>query len=243
MVRNVTSMAPLGLALAMVASGCALLGADPRPVTMAQLITGAYDPAAVESVDLESFGVSFDDAGTFCEAAGTVPLRWTVDALVPMQVWVDAFSELDDVPEAAAPAVEHLVDFTQRRLRWSLSGEGERPTWDTATTTAAEALIDAALTGCPDLPMIVGLPGQSDRPSGWADMSDVEVADHCESMRRRFEEGVVQYEIDDGRPPRHHMELDLPITYYGQSDYFGLLLDEGGRPHVVPVPGGACDLS
>ena len=90
------------------------------------------------------------------------------------------------------------------------------------------------------LPTAVG-PGQSERPPGWSDMSVVEVAAHCGSMAARLEEGVAEYEIDHGRPPRHHMELDLPIAYYG-SDFHGIVIDAAGRPLVVPVPGGACDL-
>jgi hypothetical protein len=38
------------------------------------------------------------------------------------------------------------------------------------------------------------------------------------------------------------MELDLPLAYYGASDFHGIVTDADGRPVVVPVPGGACDL-
>ena len=159
-----------------------------------------------------------------------------------MQVWVDTYAGVIDMPEAVAPSAQHLIGFTERRLRWSLTGQGERPTWDAETVAAAETLMDVAITTCPDLPMVVGLSGQSDRPSGWSDMSDVEVAAHCESIARRFEEGVAEFEVDRGRPPRHHMELDLPIAYYGASDFHGIVIDAAGRPIVVPVPGGGCDL-
>lgn len=234
-------IALLVLALGVVGSGCALLDEDPRRVTMPELIAGAFDPESADGVDTGSLGARFEGADTFCEAAKMVPLRWTVDALVPMQLWVDTYSGLTDVPDAVAPSVQHLVDFTRRRLRWSLSGVGDRPTWDAETIAAAESLIDTAITSCPDLPMVIGPPRQSQRPSGWSGMTDEEVADHCDWIASRFEEGVVQYEIDHGRPPRHHMELDLPIAYYGESDFHGLVLDEEGRPRVVPVPGGACD--
>jgi hypothetical protein len=233
---------PLGLTLGLVTSGCALLDADPTRVTMAELLTGAYDPDEVTGFDVDSMGVELPEAASFCEAVGLVPLRWTVDALVPMQVWVDTYGPLTDVPDPARPSVEHLVEFTERRLRWSLTGEGERPVWDAETVAAAEVLIDVALATCPDLPMVVGFPGQSDRPSGWADMSDAEVADHCASMARRFEEDVAAFEADYGRPPRHHMEMDLPVAYYGTDDWHGIATDADGRPQVVPVPGGGCDL-
>ena len=230
------------LALALVAGGCTLLDRDPTRATMAELFTGTYDPERIEGVDLGGFSVSLGDTTTFCAAAATAPLRWTAGALVPMQVWVDTYAAVVDMPEAVAPSAQHLLDLTERRLRWSLSGEGERPTWDAETVAAAQTLMDVAITTCPDLPMVVGLPGQSERPPGWSDMSEVEVVAHCESMARRFEEGVAEYRAQYGRLPRHHMELDLPIEYYGTSDFHGLVTDAAGRPMVMPVPGGACDL-
>ena len=233
----------MALALVFVAGGCALLDRDPTRVTMAELWTGAYDPEQVEGVDVSEFGVVADGPVTFCEAAATTPLRWTVDALVPMQVWVDTYTAVIDMPEDVVPSSQHLVDLTQRRLRWSLTGQGERPTWDAETVAAAETLIDVAIASCPDLPMVVGLPGASDRPPGWSDMSDAAVADHCGSMASRLEEGLVEYQSDHGRPPRHHMELDLPIEYYGASDFHGIVAGTDGMPIVVPVPGGACDLA
>ena len=193
-------------------------------------------------VELDAFGLSPGDTTTFCEAAATAPLRWTLDAVVPMQLWVDTYAAVVDMPEAVAPSVRHLLDLTERRLRWSLSGEGERPTWDSETVAAARTVVDVAITTCPELPMVIGFPGRSERPPGWSEMSDEEVAAHCESMAHRFGEGVAEYEAEYGRPPRHHMELDLPIDYYGTSDFHGIVIDAAGRPMVVPVPGGACDL-
>ena len=242
MVPLLSRLLPLGLALGLVTSGCALLDDDPTRVTMAELWTGAYDPEQVTGFDVESMGVELPQAASFCEAVGSVPLRWTADALVPMQVVIDTYGALTDVPDPARPSVEHLVGFTERRLRWSLTGEGERPVWDAETVAAAEVLNDVAIATCPDLPMVIGFPGQSDRPSGWAEMSDSEVADHCASMAQRFEEGVAQFEADYGRPPRHQMEMDLPIAYYGTDDWHGIVTDAEGRPQVVPVPGGGCDL-
>lgn len=232
----------LGLAVGLAAGGCALLDADPTRVTLGELFTGAYDPEAVTGFDVEAMGLELEETTSFCDAVGTAPVRWTTDAIAPMQVWVDTFAAVDDVPAAAGPSVDHLIDFTQRRLRWSLTGEGERPIWEGETIVAAETLLDVAITSCPDLPLVAGYPGQSDRPPGWSRMSDAEVADHCASMAERFERGIAEFEADYGRPPRHQLEMDLPIAYYGTSDFYGLGTDSEGRPTVVPVLGGACDL-
>ena len=242
MARAPSRLLPLGLALGLVTSGCALLDAYPTRVTLAELWTGAYDPGEVTGLDVDSMGVELPVPESFCEAVGTVPLRWTVDALVPMQVWVDSFTAVADTPDAARPSVEHLLDFTERRLRWSLTGEAERPVWEAETVAAAEVVIDIAIAVCPDLPLTIGFLGHADRPSGWASMSDAEVAEHCASMARRFEDGIAQFEAEHGRPPRHQMEMDLPIHYYGASDFHGISIDAEGKPQVVPVPGGACDV-
>lgn len=242
MARIASRILPLSLALAFAVGGCTVLDTDPSRVTLAELVAGAYDRERVEGVDLGSFGVSQGATRTFCEAAATAPLRWTVDALVPMQLWVDTYAGVVDMPESVVPSAQLLIDLTERRLHWSLTGAGERPTWDAETIAAAEQLMEVAITTCPDLPMVIGFPGRSDRPPGWSDMSDVEVMAHCESMARRLEAGVAEYEAESGRPPRHHMELDLPIAYYGATDFHGIVIDSSGRPLVVPVPGGACDL-
>ena len=242
MARFPSRLLPLGLALGLVASSCALIDADPTRVTLGELFSGAYDPEEVTGFDVEAMGLELDEATTFCEAAGSAPLRWTVDAIVPMQVWVDTYAAITEVPEAARPSVEHLSEFTERRLRWSLTGEGERPVWDAETVAAAENLLDVAITTCPDLPLVIGFPGQSERPSSWADMSEAEVAEHCASMARRFEEGIAEFEAEHGRPPRHQMEMDLPIAYYGTNDFHGIATDADGRPRILPVPGGGCDI-
>ena len=66
---------PLGLTLGLGTSGCALLDADPTRVTMAELLTGAYDPDEVTGLDVDSMGVELPEAASFCEAVGLVPLR------------------------------------------------------------------------------------------------------------------------------------------------------------------------
>ena len=242
LVAHITSrIMAVALALAFVVAGCTVFDADPSRATLAELFAGSYDPQRIEGVDLDAFGLSPVEPGTFCEAAATTPLRWTVDALVPMQVWLDTYASVIEMPEAVVPSAAHLIDLTTRRLRWSLTGEGERPVWTAETIAAAETVIDVALATCPDLPIVVGRPEQSQRPPGWADMSDLEVTAHCDSMADRLAQGVAEHEADRGREPRHHMELDLPIAYYGTSDFHGITVDADGGARVVPVPGGACD--
>lgn len=242
MAGRTTRLLALGLTTGLAVGGCSLLDADPTRVTLGELISGAYDPDLVTGFDIEAMGLELEETSAFCEAVGAAPLRWTTDAPVPMQVWVDIFAGVADVPPSAQASVEQLLDFTQRRLRWSLTGEGDRPVWDSGTVEAAEALLDVAITTCPDLPLVAGFPGQSDRPPGWADLSDAEIADHCAAMAQRFESGVAEFEADHGRPPRHQLEMELPSAYYGTTDFHGLETAADGRPMVVPVPGGACDL-
>lgn len=232
----------IALAVGSTASGCSLLDEDPSRATLGELLLGTYDREQVTGVDLVSLGFDQDDAPSFCDAAGSTPIRWTADAVVPMQIWVDTFTSVTDTPDAARSSVAHLVDFAERRLRWSLSGNEIRPDWDPVTASAAETVIEVAIAECPGLPLVIGPPGRSDRPSGWAGMSDTEVREHCVRMKARLEAGLAEFEEDVGRPPRHETEMDLPGAYYGANDFFGLEAESGGRPRVVAVPGGACDL-
>lgn len=158
---------------------------------------------------------------TFCTAVAIMPLRWTTDALLP---------------------IEHILDFTRSRLRWSLTGEGERPVWDAEFRAAGSALIDAAIASCPDLPPVIGLPGISDRPSGWDGLDESEVHAHCERIAQRVVAGIDEFEADIGRTPRHQMEMELLLPSFVSSDFHGLALDEDAETIVVAVADGACDL-
>jgi hypothetical protein len=222
--------------LVLAVAGCSVLPGGTSSIPL-EVLTGA---AGVRVTTPDPDPVA-DTPEAFCAAVATVPLRWTTDALVPMQIWVDAFEDATDAPAVAAPATAAILDFTRSRLRWSLTGEGERPLWDPALDEAAMTLIDTAITSCPDLPLAIGLPGVSERPRGWDDLGADELRAHCDDIAARVEAGIEEFTARMGRPPRHQMEMDLPSTAFVSSDWHGIVIGEDGEATVVPVAGGACD--
>ncbi len=179
---------------------------------------------------------------TFCEAAATVSNRWIDDALFPMQHWRDTYASIPDAPAVAQPSIARLMTFVERRLRWSLTGEGDRPIVDDELRAEVATLAQAGIESCPDLPPVVGLPGTSDKPSGWDDLTEEQVVEHCAGIARGVEEGIAEFVEVHGRQPRHQIEMEPMLELFVSSDWHGVTLDADGQAIVVPVPGGGCDL-
>ncbi len=179
---------------------------------------------------------------TFCEAMGTLPTRWVTGALFPMQGWRDAFAQVSDAPPRAQPAIDRLVSFVERRLRWSLTADGDRPVLDDELNADIVTLAEAAIEACPGLPLVAGLPGVSNKPSGWNDMTEDEVVEHCAGIARGVEEGIQEFVELVGRQPRHQIEMEARLMYFVASDWHGIAVDSDGQAVVVPIPDGGCDL-
>lgn len=194
-------------------------------------------------------GIEIDDeemkavteARSFCSVAGELPLRWFDDAIIPVQISVDAYSRAQDVPAEAAEPIERLVQHGEALLRWNLGGGGDRPEFGDDLQADVVIVSDAALAHCPDLPLVIGPPGSSAAPAGWADMSEGELAAHCDDMRGNLESDLAEYEEIVGEPATHSIQLDAVLPY-SASDWFGIVHDQQEGFTVVAVPGGGCDL-
>ena len=144
-------------------------------------------------------------------------------------------------PEGAGPAIDQLLAFTRDRLRWSLGGRDERPTWDAALDEAAITVSEAAITSCPDLPLAIGPDVISDMPFGWRDLDDDAVAANCASIRSRLERDIDEFQALYARAPRHQIEMETMMPFFVASDFHGVGPDADGNAVAVAVPGGACD--
>jgi hypothetical protein len=95
------------------------------------------------------------------------PVRWITDAVFPLQVWIDTFDGVADIPAPAEPAMALLNDFASTRISWQLGAVDDRPIWGDDQIAASMSLADAAISTCPELPLVQGLPGTSDTPISW----------------------------------------------------------------------------
>ncbi len=231
------SAALAGLLAASLA-GCTLLEDDPTGAAIDRFLAGASQPPQLRGVDL---GFLTPESGTFCAAVARVPLRWTTDALVPMQIWVDSFGSATEILEEAGPAVDELLAFTRARLQWSLGGRDERPTWDEALDVAAVTVSEVAIASCPDLPLAIGPDGISDMPIGWRELDDDEVAANCASIRSRLERDIDEFQASYGRAPRHQIEMETMMPFFVASGFHGVGADADGNAVAVAVRGGACE--
>lgn len=215
-------------------------GDEGRRVTREELLD-FEEPLPADAVGVDLGDVAPDDEIAFCDAAASTSNRWITDALYPLQFWHDTYRAVDDAPGEIEPAIERLVAFTEARLRWSLTGDGERPDLDETLTADVVALAETAVSTCPHLPLVVGLPGVSDTPIGWRDLTDDEVSASCRDTEQRVATAIDEYVATVGRQPRHQIEMEPALPLFASSDFHGVELVDGVAV-VVPVPGGACDL-
>lgn len=219
------------LAAVAVATSCG--GTDETPLAGT---TPASDKES--SVDAPDDG----ERRTFCEAFAAVPMRWVDDAVLPLSIWADTWGSVDDVPSPAQRSVVALQDFAQQRLDWNLGRLEERPVYDETLAEHTVAIADAAVAGCPDLPMVVGPPSQV----ALEPLSDEVCAERVASV----EEAIDAYVARRGREPGHIAQLDAEAfvafafgegALFFADDTIGVDQRPDGTAVAVPVPGGACD--
>lgn len=197
-------------------------------------------PPGTLSIDVGPLAPS--DSTSFCDAVALAPVRWITDAVFPLQIWIDAFAGVGDTPAPAESALSLLIDFANTRMAWQLGAIDDRPIWGDDQIAASMSVADAAITTCPDLPLVQGLPGTSDTPVAWQDVDPTEIAFRCAGMHRRVEDGVDEFVAQSGRQPRHQMEMEISLPLFFASDFHGIALDNTGAAVAIAVPGGACDL-
>jgi hypothetical protein len=206
-------------------------GAPATDPTAAASATGA-DVASAPSTAPSTAG-----SRTLCAAAAAAPMRWLDDAVVTLQLWVDAFAAIDSPPASIAPALERLVAFGDARMRWHLTGDGERPPATAAVAADRRAVVATAVSTCPDLPLAFG-PDRSFAPE-WTSLPPDELAQRCADDVARVQSAVDEYRTATGAEPGHQAELEEVVVTFFSSDVHGVALD-GGTAIVVPVPAGAC---
>jgi hypothetical protein len=233
------------LAPILAAAACALLlsACSPGPNDLLvpfEELTDSSEPLAdgLGGVDL---GGLAPDSATFCEAAGTAPVRWITDAAIPLQYWIDSFATAQGIPAEAEGAVARLRDFAAEPMAWQLGNRDKRPLWEEPQTQDAMLLADAAISNCPDLPLAVGLPGASATPLAWRDLDEIAIAERCADNKARVENAVIEFTEKFRIQPRHQIEMEPVLSTFYASDWHGVTVGDNRVATVVPIPSGACD--
>ena len=225
------------LATALLLAACSHGGSDDR-ATADQLA----NETPVESLAGVDLGALAPDTSTFCQAVASAPVRWITDAVIPLQYWIDSYAAVSEVPAETEGALDRLRAFADERMAWHLGSRNERPLWGDAQVDDSLLLADAAITSCPDLPLVIGLPGTSATPLAWADLDAPAVAERCARDLLRVEAAVAEFVDIFGRQPRHQIEMEPALATFYASDWHGVTVGTGGQAEVLAVPGGACDL-
>jgi hypothetical protein len=183
---------------------------------------------------------------TFCDAFGAAPTRWIDDAIVPLRLWIDAYADVDDVPDDAGTPLAALRGFAERKLAWNLKQLDERPDYDASMAAHALALADSAAADCPDLPLVAGPRGFSDLPLSWADDSPDEIDRRCREHLGDLDDAIAEYVARRGAAPVHvaQVEAEAFLSFVNEegdlffaSDFVGI----GPDGSAAAVPGGACE--
>ena len=220
-------------------AGCTLLKDNSTGAAIDRFLGGASQPLEIRVVEL---GPLRARVGIVLRRSRRRPAalddrRTGAHADLGRQLWIGHRRYL----EGAGPAIDQLLAFTRDRLRWSLGGRDERPTWDAALDEAAITVSEAAITSCPDLPLAIGPDVISDMPFGWRDLDDDAVAANCASIRSRLERDIDEFQALYARAPRHQIEMETMMPFFVASDFHGVGPDADGNAVAVAVPGGACD--
>ncbi len=176
---------------------------------------------------------------TWCDAVAAAPMRWLDDAIVPLQLWVDSFSTVGDAPGELSDELDRLVAFGAARLRWHLTGDGERPMPTPEVAADRLTIVEAALTTCPGLPLAFG-PDASRSPA-WSSTSPEDLARRCADDLARLEAAIDEHRATTRSEPRHQAEMEEVVVGFFASDVHGIVVADGVAV-VTPVPDGACDL-
>ena len=180
-------------------------------ITFDELTEAVLDPAS--DVDLDQVdGIDLEDIAptstTFCEAFAAVPMTWVDDAVVPIQMFVDAWTPVDDAPDAVAADVDAVLAFGERKLDWNFGrlDRDARPTADAAFMDRLERIADAAVEQCDALPLRIGQPEDWAVERGW---EPEEVDRRCAGSLETAEEGLPLYRELRGGEPGHAMQIEL----------------------------------
>lgn len=212
--RSVAILALLGALV----SGCSTNAGELAPemagsenrITFDELTEAVLDPEAdldfaqVDGIDLEELTPM---STTFCEAFAAVPVTWVDDALVPIQLFLDAWKPVGDVPAEVADDVDALVTHAERKLDWHFGriDRNDRPT-DPRLFERLERLADEAVARCDRLPPRIGHPDDWALQRSW---EPGELERRCAQSLADAEEGIALYHELRGREPGHAIQVEL----------------------------------
>ena len=201
-------LARWGVALIVVgiAAGCT---AETAPVAAVDPTSRAtLDDLADPDLDLEDIaGVELDglapETAGFCEAFAAAELLWIEDAIVPLQIVVDAWRDVDDAPAQVAEDVAVMRELADRRMEWHLGriDRDDRPVIDLAMAERLERIADQAAASC-DLPLVVG-------PAGNVDLTPAEQVARCKQSQTNMAQGIALYERLRAGEPVHGQQIEL----------------------------------
>jgi len=122
-----------------------------------QEIADPESEIVLEEVFNVDLGALSPNADNYCDAFAAAELLWIEDALVPLQFVIDAWSQIEDVPEEVADDVVAMRTIADQRLEWHLGriDRDDRPNIDLALAEGLERIADHAVANC-DLPLIIG---------------------------------------------------------------------------------------
>ena len=204
-------------------------------VTLEQVLDFEEDISGATGIDLEELEPTSTD---ICEAFDAAPSRWLQDALIPNQIWVGNFEEVEPPSDEVGSAIDELLDFGRRRLRWSFTG-GDRPLWEGRHELAERRLTEWAVVNC-DLSPVIG-PWTPGIPRGWSALTADEIAERCDREEQRVREAQAEYKALTGAYARHVIALETHLEFFYASDDFYLTDAQPGSFALAPVPDGACD--
>lgn len=199
---------PIAVLLAL-AVACTVNPADVANSTSDQSasIEVITDPTA--DVELEDSsgaerGPLGSETNSFCAAFAAVDLLWIEDAIVSLQIVIDAWHTVDEVPEIVADDVAAMRSLADRRMDWHVGriAADQRPVIDLAMAEGLERIADHAAMSC-DLPLVTGLVAED------PDWTASEKQAKCEQSEADLGTGIAWYERARGREPLHAQQIEL----------------------------------
>ncbi len=189
-------------------------------------------PKSADGVDL---GEMFIRPASACDAVSNFPTRWLTSAIIPIQMWVDAFRSIDP-PTELRTQTELLLTFGDAQVAWNFKKQPTRPEFSMQHEKAAEDILVWGAAHC-QLPLALGRADQAtDSETGeWIN------AEWCTKEKERVQSELDRFRAAHARDPVHQEQMALSSDTYYSSDEFGLATNDEGRMTPIAIPNIGCD--